>query len=135
VDRGRLDRGAAAVEFALVLPVLLLLIAGILDLGWLLSTQLTADDQAREAARSLALAYDPLTQTGSTDEAAALAGVGSPSGCGTNSTVHCAAFTQCSADVTTATATVRTPVSYALSGLIPGLPALVTAKASVPCPR
>ena len=129
------DRGAAAVEFALVLPVLMLFLAGMLDLGQLLSASMTADDQAREAARSLALAYDPLTQTGQTDEAAALAHIDAPSGCGTGTTVHCAAFVVCSADTTTATVTVRTPVTYAMGGLIPGLPAVITERASVPCPR
>jgi Flp pilus assembly protein TadG len=133
--RNRSEAGAAAVEFALILPLLLLILAGIIDLGLLLNAAMTAGDQAREAARSLALAYDPLTQTGKTDEAAALAEVGAPSGCAPGTTVHCAAFTVCSADVTTATVVVRTPVSYAMSGLIPGLPTVVTGKASVPCPR
>ena len=49
------DAGAAAVEFALVLPILLLLIFGIVDFGRLYFTQITLTDAAREGARVLAL--------------------------------------------------------------------------------
>jgi Flp pilus assembly protein TadG len=49
------DTGAAAVEFALVLPILLLLIFGIVDFGRLYFTQITLTDAAREGARVLAL--------------------------------------------------------------------------------
>ena len=49
------DRGAAAVEFALVLPPLLLLIFGIIDFGRMLNAQLTATEAAREGARARAL--------------------------------------------------------------------------------
>jgi Flp pilus assembly protein TadG len=56
--RGRQDArdgGAAAVEFALVLPILLLLLFGIIDFGRLYFTQITLTDAAREGARVLAL--------------------------------------------------------------------------------
>ena len=49
------DSGAAAVEFALVLPVLLLLLFGIIDFGRLYFTQITLTDAAREGVRVLAL--------------------------------------------------------------------------------
>ena len=49
------DSGAAAVEFALVLPILLLLVFGIVDFGRLYFTQITLTDAAREGARVLAL--------------------------------------------------------------------------------
>ncbi len=45
------DRGAAAVEFALVLPLLLLLVFGIIDFGRALNTQITLTEAAREGAR------------------------------------------------------------------------------------
>jgi Flp pilus assembly protein TadG len=45
------DRGAAAVEFALLLPVLLLLIFGIIDFGRALNAQITLTQAAREGAR------------------------------------------------------------------------------------
>lgn len=50
--RGRtLDRGAAAVEFALVVPLLLLLVMGILDYGRFFFDSVSLRQGAREAAR------------------------------------------------------------------------------------
>jgi Flp pilus assembly protein TadG len=54
--RAREDRGAAAVEFALVLPLLLLLIFGIVDFGRAWNMQLALTQAAREGVRSVALA-------------------------------------------------------------------------------
>lgn len=47
----RSDRGTAAVEFALILPVLLLLVFGIIDFGRALNAQITLTQAAREGAR------------------------------------------------------------------------------------
>lgn len=41
------------VEFALVLPVLLLILCGILDFGWLFYNQFNVDNTARQAARTI----------------------------------------------------------------------------------
>ncbi len=49
------DRGAAAVEFALLLPVLLLIVFGIVDFGRAINTQITLTQAAREGARLAAL--------------------------------------------------------------------------------
>lgn len=49
------DRGAAAVEFALVLPLLLLLIFGLIDFGRALNEQIVLTQAAREGARVAAL--------------------------------------------------------------------------------
>ncbi|MGR2752123.1 TadE/TadG family type IV pilus assembly protein [Agromyces arachidis] len=50
----------AAVEFALVLPLLLLILFAILDLGWVFNQQLTLTQAAREGARHIAIhANDP----------------------------------------------------------------------------
>jgi Flp pilus assembly protein TadG len=49
------ERGAAAVEFALVLPILLMLIFGIVDFGRMLSAKITITEAAREGARAAAL--------------------------------------------------------------------------------
>lgn len=49
------DRGAAAVEFALLLPVLLLIVFGIIDFGRALNAQITLTQAAREGARLAAL--------------------------------------------------------------------------------
>lgn len=49
------DRGAAAVEFALVVPVLFLMLFGIIDFGRLYNAQVTITQAAREGARLAAL--------------------------------------------------------------------------------
>jgi Flp pilus assembly protein TadG len=49
------DRGAAAVEFALLLPLLALLVFGIVDFGRGLNAQITLTQAAREGARMAAL--------------------------------------------------------------------------------
>lgn len=49
--RPRRDRGAAAVEFALVAPVLLLIVFGIIDYGLLFNNSLSVKQGVREAAR------------------------------------------------------------------------------------
>lgn len=49
------DRGAAAVEFALLLPLLLLIVFGIIDFGRALNAQITLTQAAREGARVAAL--------------------------------------------------------------------------------
>jgi Flp pilus assembly protein TadG len=49
------DRGAAAVEFALLLPLLVLLVFGMIDFGRAINAQITITQAAREGARALAL--------------------------------------------------------------------------------
>jgi Flp pilus assembly protein TadG len=51
------ERGSVAVEFALLLPVLLLLIFGIIDFGRAINDQITLTQAAREGARLAALGY------------------------------------------------------------------------------
>lgn len=53
------DRGSAAVELAIVLPVLLLLVFGVIDFGRMLNAQITLTEAAREGSRAAALGFDP----------------------------------------------------------------------------
>ncbi len=54
------ERGAAAVELALLLPLLLLLTGGIVDLGRALHDKVVIADAARDGARMASLGvYDP----------------------------------------------------------------------------
>lgn len=58
VDRrrnGKRDQGAVAVEFVLVLPVLLIVLFGIIDLGRLMHARLQLAEAAREGTRAAAL--------------------------------------------------------------------------------
>lgn len=64
------DRGAAAVEFAIVLPVLLLLLLGIMEFGRAYNVQMTLTNAAREGVRVMAITNDT-TQAENTARTAA----------------------------------------------------------------
>lgn len=49
--RGRSQEGSAAVEFAVVLPILMLLLAGFFDFGWLFFWQHSVSNASRAGAR------------------------------------------------------------------------------------
>ena len=53
--RRRAERGAVAVEFALVFPVLAILLIGMLQFGWYFFSAQSASSAARETARRLAV--------------------------------------------------------------------------------
>jgi len=55
----RPDRGAAVVEFALVVPLLVLLVVGIAEFGRAYYLQTTISGAAREAVRVMAIEDDP----------------------------------------------------------------------------
>lgn len=52
------ERGAAAVEFALVFPLLVLVLFGIVEFGSIFNAQLMLTSAAREGARSMAINND-----------------------------------------------------------------------------
>ena len=53
--RSRRERGAAAVEFALILPILLMLVGGTVDFGRLFYTQIQLSNAARDGVRLAAM--------------------------------------------------------------------------------
>lgn len=53
------ERGAAAVEFALVLPILVLILFGVIEFGGVYNAQLMVTGAAREGARAMAVGGDP----------------------------------------------------------------------------
>jgi Flp pilus assembly protein TadG len=61
---GRAERGAAAVEMALVLFPLMMILLGIVEFSRIFSLQLRMQQAARETAREIALHYDDPTMTG-----------------------------------------------------------------------
>ncbi|POH74855.1 TadE/TadG family type IV pilus assembly protein [Arthrobacter glacialis] len=64
------ERGAAAVEAAFILPVLLLLVIGIMEFGFLFNQQISATNAAREGARNAAIHYADAGFPGSVNTAA-----------------------------------------------------------------
>lgn len=54
-NRDRSERGAAAVEFALVLPLLLLLVLGIIEFGFIFNRYISVTHAAREGVRELSV--------------------------------------------------------------------------------
>jgi Flp pilus assembly protein TadG len=68
--RGRSERGAAAVEFALVVPLLLALVLGIVEFGHAYHVQTTLSGAAREGVREMALHDSAATARAATKAAA-----------------------------------------------------------------
>ena len=134
-DRGRAgDRGATAVEFALLLPLLLMMVFGLIDFGRALNAQLTLTQAAREGARLAALGAPVPAVTARTQTAAA--GLG---GSVTVTVTSCpAGATQASDAVVHASYSFQfiTPVG-ALAGFLNGggfgSPIALTATGDMPC--
>jgi Flp pilus assembly protein TadG len=62
------DRGVAAVEFAILLPLLVLIIGGIIDFGLMLNGQISLTHAAREGVRVHAITEDVgAAETAATD--------------------------------------------------------------------
>lgn len=129
----RTGRGAAAVEFALVLPLLLMLVFGIVDFGRLFFAQVSVTQAAREGARLAALAPALGYSNGTiqTRTAAAATGLGL--------TASAVTVTSCAAGDTQtkdAVVTVKYTLNFStpMTGLV-GLPAskVLTGTGHMPC--
>ena len=64
MSKRRNQRGAAAVEFALVLPIFIFLVFGIIQYGFYFWTAETANSAAREAARRVVVGANWSTLVG-----------------------------------------------------------------------
>lgn len=79
--RFRNESGQSIVEAAYVIPLLILLLCGILDFGWIFANQLEVDNCSREGARfAVVNADDPDLTSLVTGHVAAVAGLGGTEG-------------------------------------------------------
>lgn len=132
--RGRDDRGAVAVEFALVLPVLLIFAVGIIQVGRALNLQITLTAAAREGARVMALRGDASCNaaSGSTPAGAKVVTVDSAPGAGlTCSTDVNVTPSTCSAG-TAVTVTASKPFTFSIPGAYSGT-VTITGKGVMQC--
>jgi Flp pilus assembly protein TadG len=74
--RGRGDGGAALVEFALIMPLLFLLIFGIIEFGWAFYQTSDVRHGARETARLAAVNFNPDAETDGDNQASDIIAAG-----------------------------------------------------------
>ncbi|UIJ34300.1 TadE/TadG family type IV pilus assembly protein [Allobranchiibius sp. GilTou73] len=105
---GLRDRGAAAVEFALVAPLLILLVMGIMEFGRAYEAQTTLSGAARASVRVMALSNDPVAAR------TAAKNVASPSITLSDAQIAISPAS-CATSGTTAPATATVTITYPLS--------------------
>ena len=114
--RGRnAERGSAAVEFALILPVLVVLVFGIAEFGRIYHVQTTVSGAAREGVRSMALTGNPSTARSAAKTAASTL---SPALSDSQISITLSSGSACTSTATTnvtATMTISYPVTFLTS--------------------
>ncbi|MBT2514375.1 TadE/TadG family type IV pilus assembly protein [Arthrobacter sp. ISL-30] len=130
------EAGAVAVEFALIIPIFLVLVLGIMEFGRAFNIQVSLSEAAREASRYAAVncpkaEYDPADA-----KAAALAAAPSVPLTVSDVNIQYSGSGVCSA-VNNVVVTVSYNTSYmtGLPGLVPGMPAglSITSKGVMRC--
>ncbi len=120
------DRGASAVEFALVAPVLILMLLGIIAFGHAFHVQSVLSNAARDGVRVMALTDSPADARATTVSSAAPAANVSPS--------HITITpTSCSAADTSGPGTATLTISYPMELLGLGTPINLTSKGTMRC--
>ncbi|WP_457963121.1 pilus assembly protein [Arthrobacter sp. D1-29] len=87
--REQSERGAVAVEFAILLPLLLMLVLGTIEFGRAYNAQITLTNAAREGVRVMAIAKDQAGARTAAKNAAAAVSSGIPDSDITLSTTIC----------------------------------------------
>ncbi|MDR6413616.1 TadE/TadG family type IV pilus assembly protein [Pseudarthrobacter sulfonivorans] len=88
------ERGAAAVEFAILLPLLLMLVLGTIEFGRAYNAQITLTNAARDGVRVMAIANDPAGAKTAARNAAASVSSTIPNSAVTLSTTVCSSGSQ-----------------------------------------
>lgn len=117
-------RGAAAVEFALILPILMIIVVGIINYGDMLSVRQSVSQAAAEGARAAAVTTGSDTDK-TTAAMNAVNGALSAQGksCGSGCSV---ALAPCVGETTKQCATVTVEIPY--DGIIPGFGLVLPSK-------
>jgi len=110
VKRVNSDSGAVAVEFALVMIPLMMILLGVIDFGRAYSQQLTLTEAARVGARIIAVQNNPTAAAGSIEATAAGAGMTRASGLSFDPLPACPTGAQVPGNITVT-------VSYPLTSL------------------
>lgn len=124
-SRARSERGAAAVEFALVVPLLLLLVFAVISYGYLLSFRQALSQGASEGARAVAVEVD--ANTGGADALAVIDGSLDSYGvtCASAAmTCEVSAPHRCGAEAEPLCVTVTLSYDYEADPLLPSFPGL-----------
>ncbi len=69
------EKGQSLIEFALVLPLLIIIVVGIAEFGWLFNGKITLTSAAREGARVVAILKNETIATTAVNETADLSGL------------------------------------------------------------
>jgi Flp pilus assembly protein TadG len=88
------ERGAAAVEFAILLPLLLMLVLGTIEFGRAYNAQITLTNAARDGVRVMAINNNPTAAATAVQSAAASVSSTIPSSAVTVSPTTCSTGTQ-----------------------------------------
>ncbi|NHW45480.1 pilus assembly protein [Paenarthrobacter sp. MSM-2-10-13] len=112
--------GAVAVEFALVLPIFLVLVLGIFEFGRAFNIQISLSEAAREAARYAAIHQSDSTYTVGDAQAAGVAAAPSVDLDPGDIAITSTGTTPCNVEVNIS---YSTPWMTGFPGLVPGMPA------------
>lgn len=118
------ENGAVAVEFALVLPIFLMLVFGIVEFGRAYNMQVSLSEAARETSRYTAIHYADAGFSPSDAKAVGISAAPSVALAPANIQIAYSSGTACAAGQSVVvTINVVTPYMTGLPGLIPGMPA------------
>lgn len=128
------ERGAAAVEMALVLPLLILLVGGIIDFGRAFMTQVVVTNAAREGTRVAVVTKDASQLGNVTTRAQAAADLNPMASATVTVSNNIPDGSACTTTATTVTVTVSAPFKWFFLGVLPGtLPSTITGKSVQGC--
>jgi Flp pilus assembly protein TadG len=120
------EKGQAMVEFAIVLPLLILLVCGIIEFGWLFMNQSLLNNANRETTRYMTMNYDS-TATYSTNQTEALNEMKAVLG----TSVLSGSSLTLSYTIDTTTNSITITASYPLQTLTPVMPFATNGKITI----